>query len=588
MEEKRILPVKQIISGIKSGRTDDDEIMLKYNLTTKDLQILFDKLLVAGLVTKNELEQRSFSFADTFELDLENDNPVNDGRSLSESTSDAHREDDHVDNSWECPACGKIQATRFDECPKCGVIVHKYLEKQAKERKKTESISSELLTPQTEQGTTVLDSTEVERNEPKTPSDKLFSRTLIRLRDWIVDVNSLYGRTRFGKITKVVMACVGLLLLIGFLGTLAEQGKSVSPERTGKIPQNQTRLAETPQEPKKSAGFSNPNQISDDVTSLKSSAEKGDAESQYRLGRKYYNGEGVQKDFEETAKWMKKAAEQGHSGAQSVLGGLLYYLGHGVPKDLSQARKWVEKSAKQGNAPAQYVLGMFYFHGEGGPTNLVEAEKWLKKSAEQGYIKAEQGLEILRSQTSETSQESKQSIVPSVPDKSRSYTTSEKLANTRNMLMAAFDGDLATVKILLDKGVNVNDKDEDSGGTALIKAAVMGHLEVVKFLIDKGADVNTPSKIGRTPLMCASPRLEVVKFLLDKGAKVNAKDEDGFTTLMFASMHNAPGVAKLVLDRGADVNARDIHGRTALSLLLMDNHPDRDMLRLLRSYGAKQ
>jgi hypothetical protein len=256
MEEKRILPVKQIISGIKSGRTDDDEIMLKYNLTTKDLQILFDKLLVAGLVTKNELEQRSFSFADTFELDLENDNPVNDGRSLSESTSDAHREDDHVNNSWECPACGKIQATRFDECPKCGVIVHKYLEKQARERKRTESISSESQTPQTEQGNTVLDSIRVQSNDPKiaVASDiwQIVSRTFIRLRAWIIDVNSLRGATRLGKITKVAIVCFGLLILVGFLSMLGKQSTSPKPERV-ETPQSQPKKFETSQAPKQSS-----------------------------------------------------------------------------------------------------------------------------------------------------------------------------------------------------------------------------------------------------------------------------------------------------------------------------------------------
>ena len=165
MEQKRTLPAKQIVSEIKSG-VDDDEIKLKYNLTTKDLQILFDKLLQAGLVTQAELEQRPACFADKFDLDLGDEGPVDAGVSLSESTSDTHRAEDLVDNSWECPACGKHQTTSFDECPKCGVIVRKYLEKQARERKKTDSIPSEPQTPQTEQDTKDLDKS---KSAPQAP-----------------------------------------------------------------------------------------------------------------------------------------------------------------------------------------------------------------------------------------------------------------------------------------------------------------------------------------------------------------------------------------------------------------------------------
>ncbi len=47
-----------------------------------------------------------------------------------------------------------------------------------------------------------------------------------------------------------------------------------------------------------------------------SAAEKGDAIAQAKLGDMYYNGEGVQKDYAEAARWYKKAAEQGDVIAQ--------------------------------------------------------------------------------------------------------------------------------------------------------------------------------------------------------------------------------------------------------------------------------
>jgi len=60
---------------------------------------------------------------------------------------------------------------------------------------------------------------------------------------------------------------------------------------------------------------------------------------------------------------------------------------------------------------------------------------------------------------------------------------------------AARDGDLAGVQAELDKGVDVNAKDE-SGKTPLHQATFNGHKEVVELLIAKGADVNAKTKDG--------------------------------------------------------------------------------------------
>jgi hypothetical protein len=56
--------------------------------------------------------------------------------------------------------------------------------------------------------------------------------------------------------------------------------------------------------------------------SLKNKAEKGDAESQFRLGRMYDEGDGITKDLSEAVKWYRKAAEQGSLEAQVALGDL--------------------------------------------------------------------------------------------------------------------------------------------------------------------------------------------------------------------------------------------------------------------------
>jgi ankyrin repeat protein len=76
------------------------------------------------------------------------------------------------------------------------------------------------------------------------------------------------------------------------------------------------------------------------------------------------------------------------------------------------------------------------------------------------------------------------------------------LDTTRKLLDAAKSGDVKTVKLLLEKGADVNTKSDD-GGTALMSAAKRGYMEIIKLLFEKGADVNAKRKDGTTALMLA-------------------------------------------------------------------------------------
>ena len=96
----------------------------------------------------------------------------------------------------------------------------------------------------------------------------------------------------------------------------------------------------------------------------------------------YDLGRGVPKDNREAAKWLRKAAEQGHARAQFNLG-VAHSNGEGVPKDYQEAAKWFRKAAEQGLAPTQLMLGFMYDEGEGVPKDKKEAAKWFRKAAEQ-------------------------------------------------------------------------------------------------------------------------------------------------------------------------------------------------------------
>ena len=113
--------------------------------------------------------------------------------------------------------------------------------------------------------------------------------------------------------------------------------------------------------------------------------------SHYSLGKCYYLGSGVSRDYAEAFKWYRKSAEQGNANAQYTLG-FYYYLGSGVSRDHAEAVKWYRKSAEHGNARAQYQLGLCYALGKGVSRDQIEAVKWYRKSAEQGDADAQNRL----------------------------------------------------------------------------------------------------------------------------------------------------------------------------------------------------
>jgi ankyrin repeat protein len=132
------------------------------------------------------------------------------------------------------------------------------------------------------------------------------------------------------------------------------------------------------------------------------------------------------------------------------------------------------------------------------------------------------------------------------------------LAGCGALIKAAEKGEVITVKELLEKGANIEEKDS-YGDTALMRAAENGRTETVKLLLDKGANVNAESNFGVTPLIYAarSGNSDMVTILLERGAKIYAKGrwitEAGDTPLSMAAYSGNVGIMKMLIDRGADV-----------------------------------
>jgi TPR repeat protein len=95
----------------------------------------------------------------------------------------------------------------------------------------------------------------------------------------------------------------------------------------------------------------------------------------------YDKGQGVSQDDTEAAKWYRKAAEQGHAGAQCLLG-VAYYTGEGEPKDDVQAHMWLDLAGAQGVTEAEKVRD--FLQKDMTAAQLAEAQRlareWKAKS----------------------------------------------------------------------------------------------------------------------------------------------------------------------------------------------------------------
>ena len=116
--------------------------------------------------------------------------------------------------------------------------------------------------------------------------------------------------------------------------------------------------------------------------------EPTDADEQFKLGRKYFRGEGVEQDFSQAALWLRKSADQGHAVAQQALG-TLFEKGQGIEQDYAQAGYWYRKAAAQNDPLAQYCLGLMYMWGHGVGMDHSQAAAWYRKAAEQGNKNAQ-------------------------------------------------------------------------------------------------------------------------------------------------------------------------------------------------------
>ena len=114
---------------------------------------------------------------------------------------------------------------------------------------------------------------------------------------------------------------------------------------------------------------------------------------QYRLGKMYSYGYGVDQDYTASAEWFTKAVDGKSPFAAYALGGQ-YYRGQGVEQDFEKAFSLLTMAAtdtSKPNAYAQHQLGRMYKEGIGTTADRSASEQWSRK-AYQGFLRIEQDM----------------------------------------------------------------------------------------------------------------------------------------------------------------------------------------------------
>ncbi|MDH3514281.1 MAG: sel1 repeat family protein, partial [Gammaproteobacteria bacterium] len=102
--------------------------------------------------------------------------------------------------------------------------------------------------------------------------------------------------------------------------------------------------------------------------------------AQYAIGRLYEKGNGVERDLETAISWYQKAADRGHADSEYRLA-VGYAYGMGIARDEAKALSWLRRAANHGQKRAQKVLAQAYKEGRLGlAADPEQAQYWYDKA----------------------------------------------------------------------------------------------------------------------------------------------------------------------------------------------------------------
>ncbi len=125
------------------------------------------------------------------------------------------------------------------------------------------------------------------------------------------------------------------------------------------------------------------NRFEEAVKWIRKAADSGHSTAIADLGVLLYQGSGVQKDVSKAITHFQKSADLGNPHGKTQLG-TMFVLGSGIGKDYAKARSLFLEAAKEADPYAQYWLGLLSNEGWGVEKNHKEARIWFERAFASG------------------------------------------------------------------------------------------------------------------------------------------------------------------------------------------------------------
>ena len=134
------------------------------------------------------------------------------------------------------------------------------------------------------------------------------------------------------------------------------------------------------------------------------------------------------------------------------------------------------------------------------------------------------------------------------------------------LLDACHQGQTEEASGLLDQGAEIETRHEATQGTSLHLSAYRGHVGTMKMLLDRGANIEAKGIHNCTPLYLSAHvgHVHAVRLLLDRRANIEAKDVDQVTPLLVACKFGHMDVITLLVDRDASLDVVNVRQKNCL------------------------
>jgi ankyrin repeat protein len=167
------------------------------------------------------------------------------------------------------------------------------------------------------------------------------------------------------------------------------------------------------------------------------------------------------------------------------------------------------------------------------------------------------------------------------------------MGNTPLIAAAAYSDNLRVVKLLLDKGADLQSVNNNNV-SALAAAVYASDAKSVKFFLDHGCkpkQVHSLFGAAENPLLAIAAQMgdaEIVGMLLEGGADVNASDPNfAGHALNYALLAQKPDIARRLIESGADLKLCTPIGRTPpIVLATYSETGDASIVQLMMKHRA--